>query len=527
MIDRLDRTAGIGPAGRRVFTGGAGRVRALAAALVWLAAAQAHPAAAQWQTVDTFTIKGAHGLIVVPENWNGGLFIYAHGYSADRRLQAPIPDDVTPENFTEKLDQLLQASVLPTFSGYAIGTTTFRSAGWVVKDAIKDIENVRRRFVKKYGEPTYTYLWGHSGGGMVTSTVIEYFPDTYDGAMPMCGPGAGARRNFNGAFDLRAAYEYVCGDVPAAQFVCGICSGGKRRCLADGDCPKGQACSELEAPPPPEDGLSKQCSKFLLAHPDRFSESATSVGGSFVTTPVTACFGDLTGAVPPTPEQAARRDFFVRATQIPENFVLTDMFFASIGMSEVVHVRNKGKHPWGNEGVVYDSPTLTEQEKADVNAGIYRVREDKPAVAYMQRFYEPRGDTSAKVLTIHALDDGLVLPENETKYRQAFEAAGRADQLVQLTTEEGGHCGFIVEMLYAIPALTAWVEDGDKPTTAALIAACPGCSFTETEPGPWGLKVAERVQHGVPLDALVCTGLAGDCPLDSSCSLPDFHCVGS
>jgi len=204
------------------------------------------------------------------------------------------------------------------------------------------------------------------------------------------------------------------------------------------------------------------------------------------------------------------------------------MFFASIGMAEVVHVRNKGKHPWGNDTVTYDSPALSTAEKDAVNAGIPRAREDKPAVKYMTRYYEPRGETDAKVLTIHALDDGLVLPENETKYRQAFEAAGRSDQLVQLTTAEGGHCGFISELFVAIPALTAWVEDGVKPTTAALMAACPSsCSFTETEPGPWGLRVVERTQRGVALESLVCTGLEGDCPADSTCSIADAYCVGS
>jgi hypothetical protein len=524
------RTAGRTlPAVRRACLAATHPMRALLAATVLLSASHPAPAAAQWRTVDTFTIKGAPGLIVIPENWNGGLFLYAHGYSADRRLIAPIPPDLSLQNVGEKLPTLLLPAVLPTASGYAVGTTTFRSAGWVVKDAIKDVENVRRRFVKKYGEPTYTYVWGHSGGGLVTSTMIEYFPGTYDGALPMCGPGAGARRNFNGAFDLRAAYEYVCGDVPGAEFVCGICSGSKRRCLADEDCRKGQACSELEAPPPPEDGLSKRCTKFLLAHPDRFSESPTSVGGSFVTDRVTTCFGDLTGKTTPSAEQAARRSLFVRATQLPESFILTDMFFASIGMAEVVHVRNKGKHPWGNEGVVYDPPALTAEEKAAFNAGILRAREDKAAVAYMQRFYEPRGDTNAKVLTVHALDDGLVLPENETKYRQAFEAAGRADQLVQLTTERGGHCGFVLEMFAALPALTAWVEHGEKPSTAALTSACPApaCSFTDAEPGPWGRKVVERVQRGVPIESLVCTGLEGDCPSETSCSLADAHCVGS
>ena len=28
-------------------------------------------------------------------------------------------------------------------------------------------------------------MWGHSGGGMVVASVIEYFPGTYDGAMPL------------------------------------------------------------------------------------------------------------------------------------------------------------------------------------------------------------------------------------------------------------------------------------------------------------------------------------------------------
>jgi len=38
------------------------------------------PAAAlTFKTVDTFTVKGAHGLILIPDDWNGGLFIYAHG----------------------------------------------------------------------------------------------------------------------------------------------------------------------------------------------------------------------------------------------------------------------------------------------------------------------------------------------------------------------------------------------------------------------------------------------------------------
>lgn len=486
------------------------------------------PAHAQWKSVETVDLKGAYGLIIVPENWNGGLFIYAHGYTADERLVAPFPTDLTPGNFLTKVDTLFQATIIPTLSGYASATTTFRSAGWYVKDSVKDVENLRRYFVKHYGKPKPTYLWGHSGGGMVTSTVIEYFPDTYDGALPMCSPGAGGRRNFDGALDLRLAYEYTCGRVPGAQFACHLCSDGTSRCVLDADCPAGQTCEGPEPQAPAADGLGAACTEFLLTHPERFSEAGapTDVGGDFVSPPVTACFGDLGGTVAPTAEQAARRDFFVRATQLPESFILTDMFFATIGMAEVVHRRTGGKHPWGNIGVDYASPLLTADERAALNAGIERVTEDAEAVRYMRRWYEPRGRTRSKVLTVHALDDGLVLVENEDKYRQAFAAAKNTDRLVQLFTPYGGHCGFIAELFPAVDALVGWVERGEKPSLESVRAACPGCRFTETLPGPWGLKVVERAQRGAPVRSLVCDDEPNDCPPAASCVAAKHRCKG-
>src|SRR6185295_12553893 len=89
----------------------------------------------------------------------------------------------------------------------------------------------------------------------------------------------------------------------------------------------------------------------------------TDLGGDFVTPRLTACMGDFSGTVPSTPEQMARRDFFIRASQIPESFILTDMFFGSIGIAEVFHRRTNGKHPWGNTGVEYNSPLLTADER--------------------------------------------------------------------------------------------------------------------------------------------------------------------
>jgi hypothetical protein len=350
-------------------------------------------------------------------------------------------------------------------------------------------------------------------------------PNTYDGALPMCGPGAGGRRNFDGAFDLRALFEYVCGDVPGAQFGCRVCSDGTSRCLEDGDCPAGERCGGPEPPTPIEDGLSRPCTDFLLDHPDTFSENPTSPGGAFVGPPITACFGDLRPGGPTSPAQAARRSLFVRASQIPESFITTDMFFATIGMAEVFHHRTHGKHPWGNIGVTYASPAVTAQEGAAINAGIHRAVEDAPGVVYMRRFYEPTGRTASKVITVHAVDDGLVLPENEDKYREAFEAAGTTDRLVQLFTSYGGHCGFITEIIPALNALTGWVERGERPSTASVQASCPACRFTDQRPGPWGLKVVERRQNGAPVPLLVCSGEPGDCPAGTQCAEDRHRCL--
>ena len=472
--------------------------------------ALAVPAAAA--TVERVEIKGAHALVTIPDDWNGSLFLYAHGYTSDGRIVAPIPErirDAVP---------VLWPGMLPFVpKGYATAISTFRTAGWDVKDAIKDVENLRRWFTKKHGRPKHTYVWGHSGGGMITQALIEYFPRTYDGGSPMCATGAGGRRLWNAAYDLRVMYEHTCRDVADAHMACGLCTDGTSRCIDDVDCPAGQTCAGTESPFPPEDGLTAECTALIFDHPERFGDIGG--GGSLVGRAIASCLGGDT----PTPEQAARRDFLVRASQLPANQLEGDLFFATVALGEIVHRRTNGKHPWGNVGVVYASALLTPAEQAALDAGVHRSDADASAVRYMRRFYEPRGRTQAKVITVHALDDGLVIPEHETKYRQAFEASGRTGQLLQVFTATGEHCTNVAPYTPALEALTAWVERGEVPTTASVNAACGNCLATVT-PGPFGAKSPERRQKGAPLASLVCTGAVGDCPAGTTCDVARKRC---
>src|SRR5262245_35318100 len=323
-----------------------------------------------FEVVDAFQKDGAFSLIIVPHSWNGAFIVYAHGYDADYRDIKPYPSDITPGNITSKLsgaDLILQ---IPLTLGYAVGTTTYRSVGYAVADAWRDVDNVRRRFRKRVGKPTFTYVWGHSEGGIVTQTVIEKRPHDYDGALPMCARGAGGRRNLNGAWDLRASYEYVCAGVPDAEFRCNVCTNGTSRCLVDADCPSGQTCGDLEPSYPPEWGLTPECTEFVLKKPgDPKPEPHLN---DFFARHAGACFGLFV----PTSEQQARRDLFLRATQIPASFLFTDIFFASVALGEIRNRRTGSGVPWSNDGVTYDSPALDAAELTAFNAGVVRATND-------------------------------------------------------------------------------------------------------------------------------------------------------
>ena len=498
----------------------------LAAGLLVLALRAGVATAQSFTTVDAFEAHGAFGLIIVPSDWNGSLFVYAHGYAPDASAIEPYPSDLTPENLSRKLTGADVVLAIPLHFGYAVATTTYRSAGWAVADAYLDVDNLRRRFLREFGRPRFTYVWGHSEGGLVAQTLIEKHPGTYDGALPLCAPGAGARRFFNGNWNVRTVYDAVCAGVPDAALACGLCTDGATRCLDDGDCPANQGCDGTEAATPPEDGLGAACLDFLIGPPG--GTRPDQKYDAFVIRRAAACFGGAT----PTAAQAARKDLFLRATGVPAGSVEPDLFFASVAMAEIVHRRTNGSHPWGNTGVTFAWPDLTGAEAATLDAGIRRTDGDFYAIRFLRRFHEPTARTLTRVLTVHALDDGIVPVAHEEKYRQAFHAAGRDAQLVQLYTAGGGHCLFTpAEHVAALLALTSWVEQGVTPTVSSAQAACADaetvtvgpCRLTGFDPPAWGERVPEPQQAGVPPSLLVCADHAGDCPAGSSCG-PLFRC---
>jgi len=145
--------------------------------------------------VELGVINGAAFRIDVPENWNGSLVVYCHGYN---------PQAVKFKD--EKLNPALQVFA---DQGFALAQSGYAAGGWAVEQAATDTENLRRYFIDKYGKPKETYITGHSMGGFLTMMLMETHPTAYDAALPLCGPLAPTDLFMaRGAFDSYVLFNY-------------------------------------------------------------------------------------------------------------------------------------------------------------------------------------------------------------------------------------------------------------------------------------------------------------------------------
>ena len=146
----------------------------------------------------TGTAGGAQYQFLVPQNWNGQLLVYAHGYAAPA---SPIALPNTPEEL-----QIFQAV---TSRGFAVAMSSYSQNGWAVREGAQDTQSLRDLFVARAGrQPTRTYLAGVSMGGLITVDLAESFPGKYDGALSICGVVAGAPAAFQRFGDGRVLFDY-------------------------------------------------------------------------------------------------------------------------------------------------------------------------------------------------------------------------------------------------------------------------------------------------------------------------------
>lgn len=148
--------------------------------------------------------SGAKYKICMPDQWNGDLVVYAHGYVSPYEELQIVDDAVDGKPISEIINQL----------GYAFATTSYYTNGLVKPElGIKDLSDLVYIFHGIYGEPRHVYLVGASEGGLNTAIAVEQYPTVFSGGLAACGPVGNFRGQINYFGDFRVVFDYFFPDV--------------------------------------------------------------------------------------------------------------------------------------------------------------------------------------------------------------------------------------------------------------------------------------------------------------------------
>ncbi|WP_256669791.1 alpha/beta hydrolase [Pseudomonas sp. OIL-1] len=400
-----------------------------------------YPGADRWWGVH----QGAGYRVEVPENWNGMLVMWAHGYRGEgKELTVDSPPLRT---------YLLENEYAWAASSYSANFYDVRAG---VEDtnalalAFKDIAEQNGRALPAPGK---YYIAGVSMGGHVAGAAIERETLAtannvveYAGAAPMCGVmGDTALFDYFTAYGL-ALFEVA--GVGAAQF-----------------------------PVSPEEAQEK----LTVAHQELWFDYETNPTPLGLTSKGLVFFQILQNL------SGGERPIYPRSfggfQDLLQGFLGTDGTITGITAERAVDTTDITYRFEGNPG---EPLTPAEQNfnatiaQAEAVSGANAQRDDGlrwvPAI---------NGEFDVPVVTVHTLGDLFVPISMQQIYRQRAEAAGSADLLVQRAIRAPAHCDFsIAEFTETFDAMIQWEQTGVKPPGDDLLDPAEmansnfGCQFT-------------------------------------------------
>lgn len=378
----------------------------------------------------TGTIDGAAFLIDIPANWNGTLLLYSHGYVA--------PGDPNPAR--DAGDPFTAAYLLG--NGYALAGSSYSTTGWALQQAFHDQMALLDYFQDHYAKPTRTIAWGHSLGGIITAGLIQRNPETFAGALPMCGVLAGGPGVWNQGLDAEFVFKTL--------------------------------APEKEAVPLQLVNISDPSANLTAAETVLAMENATEQGQARIA--LAAAVGDTPGwFTPGSPEPKANQFGMREANQfLWDKFVDFPFLFA---LRAELEFRAGGNPSW-NTGVDYERQLNRSINKDEVmalytKAGLnlnadleklenaQRVSATPAALDYLSKYIVFNGDIEQPVLTMHTTGDGLVLNQDEQAYASVVSSQGNSGLLRQTFVHRAGHCTFTpAETVTAFNALIHRMDTG-------------------------------------------------------------------
>ena len=387
-------------------------------------------ATAQW---------GVHGgagyRIEVPDNWNGDLVVWAHGFRGTGL-------ELTVDNHP------LRALLIPL--GFAWAASSYGRNDYDIWNGVHDTHALVKKFNGLVGKPERVFMTGASMGGHVGAVSIEQYASTYDAALLVCG-ALGDYELFDYFLDFNAAAQQI-----------------------------GTGASVFPVDPPVYVGVTvPQIKANLESVPSGWPIFLNADGEDLKSLTELRSGGDR----PNFDEAWFFWNTFPDFATGPGNF----LFDLGIGDGTLPRTPGVGVD---NTDVVYQfdtDPNLTPAEQA-LNDDIVRVAADPqgrhpnglsqvPVVA---------GDIQVPVLTLHNLGDLFVPVLNEVEYATRVTDNGNSDLLVQRAIRGVLHCDYTAaEFSTAFIDLVGWVNSGVKPAgddfldPAAVADPLFGCQFTD------------------------------------------------
>lgn len=425
--------------------------------------------------VSTYTgtfADGATYLIQVPSPWNGTLFLYSHGYVTPG---SPNPAVDVGDPFTG--GYLLS-------QGYALAGSSYSTTGWAVAQAFQDQITLLDSFNGIVGRsPSRTIAWGHSLGGLITAGLMQKYPARFVGALPMCGPLAGAVGDWNPGLDGAFAFVTLLAPNSGLQLV----------------------------------HITNPAQNLALAEQALAGAQATPQGRARLT--LAAALGDLPGWFAPGSPEPGPNDF---AAQEQNQFLWESQvdFPFIFALRAELEARAGGNPSW-NTGVNYEKQLERSVDYAEVQAlyaqaglsldqdlatlkNAARIAADPNAVSYLEQNIDFNGEIQVPVLTLHTTGDGLVVVENEQAYASVVRSAGNNSLLRETFVHRAGHCAFTpAETISAVQVLLARLDSnkwlGTDPASLNAAAAALGpalnllpSAFEQFEPAPYLRPVDRR-----------------------------------
>jgi len=320
--------------------------------------------------------------IVVPEDWNGELVIYAHGF-VDGGEPLVLPEK---DNAPEIRDRIVGM-------GFAWAYCSYRENGLAIKDGAWATRQLQYLFVSSVkAKPSYTWLMGNSLGGLIGVELTETHARDYDGIVTLNGMVGGTKAELDYIAHVRVIFDL---------FYPGVLPG-----------------TVIDVP---EDF-------------DLYAEVMLPIIGAVTADPTGL---GVISRIKQTPLPGRNGEELVES-------LVTALAFNFRGFHDALE-RTNGACPIDNFDTVYEAAgpgLLPPDVPAMINAYVQRYDRSIPTDELFDRYYEPSGKLTIPMIAVHNRFDPVVPLFHEDLYAAKVAAAGYSHNLEMRVIERYAHTDF-------------------------------------------------------------------------------------